>query len=179
MTEPDATVHPLAVVADMMTLMEARATPEDLDELADTIAVVQHLKQRLGQVEQDLSTAMGKRAGVVQGNLTDGRQFTLKRTQDRKEWDHEDWKRDVRRTITERFAPNPDDVAVDAASGEAVPLRGIIQRALAVAQEVHGSTAPRSTSLKALGLYASDYCTSTPGGWKFTAIQPKPTTEEN
>lgn len=153
----------------------------EAQDLADAIATLQDVKYRLGQVESTLATALGKREGVIQGNLPDGRQFTLKRTQDRKEWDHEEWKRDARRAIVNDLTKPGDTIyeGVVTADGEVVPLGPVLHTAIALAQEVHGSTAPRSTSLKRLGLYASDYCTSSPGGWRLNAIrpEPKPTTE--
>lgn len=150
------------------------------EHLADAIATIQDVKYRLGLVESALAAALGEREGVIQGNLPDGRQFTLKRTQDRKEWDHEDWKRDARRVLVQQ-ALEVNGVGrliqfVTPHTGEVMnlDLAHMLQVAITEAQEVHGSTAPRSTSLKRLGLYASDYCTSSPGGWRLNAIRPKP-----
>lgn len=150
------------------------------DELLAALAAVHDALPRIRAMEQDLAAALGKRQGVIQGNLADGRQFTLKRTQDRKAWDHDDWKRDARRVIvraaTARYANTEgDDALVDLETGEATTLGAVLHGIITQAQEVHGSTQPRSTSLKALGLYAGDYCESSPGGWKFDAIAPKPT----
>lgn len=151
------------------------------DALAHSIALVQDIRRRLGDVERDLTVALGERLGKTTGNLSDGRQFTLSRTQDRKEWDHDDWKRDARRVIVERTMGDlPARATVVAETGEAqedVNLAAMVYEAITMAQEVHGSTAPRSRALKDLGLYASDYCTSQPGGWRFAA-HPPTTTEE-
>lgn len=155
-------------------------------DLADMAATLQEMKYLLGTVETAVTATLGKREGAIQGNLSDGRAFTLKRAQDRKEWDHEEWKRDARRIIatrvSERYAAFGEDETFtepelfDTETGEAVTLARALQEALAMAQEVHGSTAPRSTALKRLGLYASDYCASSPAGWRFNAIRPEPTT---
>lgn len=165
---------------------DASTLLETLDQAA-AIALVQDLRRRLGQVEMDLTTTLGKAEGQFQGNLPDGRQFTLKRTAERKGWDHEDWKRDARRkvvqTTSERYAVMGYDddepvVVYNTETGETASLAAILHEAVTMAQEVHGSTAPRSTALKRLGLYASDYCESSPGGWKFDAIKPHETTTE-
>lgn len=167
--------------ADTATLqahVDASADLEPIDQAA-AIALVQDLRKRLGQVEQDLAITLGKAEGQHQGNLPDGRQFTLKRTANRTAWNHEDWKRDARRKIIANAMPDDADlIVVDSSTGETVDnVRAILYEAVTEAQEVHGSTAPRSTALKRLGLYATDYCESSPGGWKFDAIAPKPTTE--
>lgn len=147
----------------------------EVENQAGAIALIQDVKFRLSRVESQAATNLGKAVGPIQANLPDGRQFTLKRTQDRKEWDHEDWKRDARRAVVQAVIRDRDLAVMDLATGEVgdVALTDLLYEAVATAQEVHGSTAPRSTSLKGLGLYASDYCTSSPGGWKLNAIRPE------
>lgn len=185
MTNTEGLVSGLSLIQSAVVLLEehqdasAHLTPVDQ---AGAIALVQDLRKRLGQVEQDLAITLGKAEGQHQGNLPDGRQFTLKRTAERKAWDHEEWKRDARRKVVQETAPKfsnteGDDVLVNLDTGETTTLAAVLHEAIATAQEVHGSTAPRSTALRRLGLYASDYCESSPGGWKFDAIAPKPTTE--
>lgn len=142
----------------------------EAQDLVDAIALLQDVKVRLTAVERDLITTAGHRQGKVIGSLSDGRQFTLERASDRKEWDHDDWKRDVRRSLVERHA-HPDAVIVNQETGEETALRVFLHGILAEAQEVHGSTAPRSRALKSLGLYAGDYATSSPNGWRFSAIK--------
>lgn len=188
-TTPDAgtLVGVLRLLDQSTTDAQANADAHDQMEpqdLADAVALIQDLKARLTQVETDLATALGRREGAFTGYLSDGRQFTLKRSADRKEWQHDEWKRDARRVLVEQTLTNlgvtRDAVVVDPTTGLETEqtLATIIQSALTNAQEIHGSTAPRSTALKSLGLYASDYCTSTPGGWRLNAIKPTPTTTE-
>lgn len=176
-------IDALVALNDQTARLEAAtdASPIlDTQAQVDAIALIQELRYRLGLVESTLATALGKAEGVIQGNLSDGRQFTLKRTQDRKEWDHDDWKRDARRAVVQGVLKDRELAIMDLETGEVgdTSLSGLLYEAVAQAQEVHGSTAPRSTSLKRLGLYASDYCTSSPGGWKLNAIkaEPKPDT---
>lgn len=155
-------------------------------ELADAVALLQDVRHRLGLVERDLTVALGKRMGKGTGSLSDGRQFTLARAADRKEWDHDDWKRDARRAVVKAHAvmgTEPETgseviaVVVNPITGEEQNLATVLHAAIAEAQEVHGSTAPRSRALKALGLYASDYATSVPSGWRFTTVKPHDTTD--
>lgn len=159
---------------------------ESLDsaELAEFAAMIQDMRAKLSDVEAALVTELGRRDGKTVGYLPDGRQFTVSRMADRKEWQHDDWKRDVRRVVVDQFLQRAGLAAVvpiaDPSTGEVgeFPLAAWAQEMLATAQEVHGSTAPRtSTGLKPLGLFATDYCTSTPGGWKLTAV--KPTEKDN
>lgn len=150
-------------------------------ELADWVAAIQDIRRKLSDVEHDLATVLGQRLGRFTGTLSDGRQFSIQRANDRKGWDHDEWKRDARRAITqevvEGIAVSTEALYCDRATGEEVGLAGVIQRALTIAQEVHGSTAPRSGELKKLGLFASDYATSTPSGWRFTAVEPSDSEE--
>lgn len=163
-------------VKDLEDNVDASAAMDPVPQ-ADAIALVQDLRKRLGEVEQSLAIALGKAEGQFQGNLSDGRQFTLKRTADRKAWNHEDWKRDARRAVVKEAVADSSLALVDEETGETLNLSAFLFTVVAEAQEVHGSTAPRSTALKRLGLYASDYCESSPGAWKFDAIPPKPQTE--
>jgi hypothetical protein len=152
-------------------------TPE---ALAEDVAFLQDVRRKLGEVERDLTIALGRKMGKGTGTLADGRMFTVARAADRKEWDHDDWKRDVRRQIVDGMGTKNRLVLVDVTTGEDSPqsLEEMLYDAIAQAQEVHGSTAPRSRALKELDLYASDYCTSTPSGWRFTAVKPHDTTTE-
>lgn len=169
-----ALVHLSAAVADLEAA-EDHSTELDPIAQAGAIALVKDLRQRLGAVESGLAERLGKAEGQMAGNLPDGRQFTLKRTQDRKEWDHEEWKRDVRRAIVQGLPKGL--VLVDTDTGDEQPLGPTLQVLLADAQSVHGSAEPKSTALKPLGLYKGDYCTSSPGGWILNAIKPTPPTE--
>lgn len=180
----DALVNALGLLdAGMASVETFQDSSADLEAVhqADAIALVQDLKKRLAQVELSLAITLGKAEGQHQGYLPDGRMFTLKRTAERKAWDHEDWKRDARRavvssTMEELALPKVLQVVDQEGEVSALAVAPILHEAIAMAQEVHGSTAPRSTALKRLGLYASDYCESSPGGWKFDAIAPHDTT---
>lgn len=177
----------LAMAVDAIDLDTQRAERDPIQgaekmtdqELADYIAALQDIRARLGSVERELTTALGKRLGKTTSYLSDGRQFELNRMADRKEWNHEDWQRDARRAIQAELEDYVvlEGSLVDATTGEEKTLGQVIQEAMVRVELVHGSTAPRSRALKTLGLFASDYCTSTPGGWRFNAL--KPTTKED
>lgn len=162
----------------------ALVAAEDFTTLATTVALIATERKRLQDLENELATALGKAAGKHIGTLADGARYEVTKSTDRKDWDHDDWKRDVRREVTKAATAGLPEGArlqhTNLATGEVVEttLAGIIQEALAMAQEVHGSTAPRSGALKGLGLYASDYATSTPGAWRVNFIKPDTTTPD-
>lgn len=144
--------------------------------VAEAVARVQDLIRRLRKVELDLTAELGRHVRDTKaerlGYLPDGRQWKLHRTRERKAWDHDSWKHDARAKVAREVAPHADDVAVDAASGEARPLRLALQEAMTKLQEFHGAGAPRTGTLKANGLDPDDYCESVPGNWKLDTIEP-------
>lgn len=159
----------------------------DLEGLVGTIAMVQDLRRALALTEAYLSRQAGLLAVEMgmerEGRLTDGRPWTLKRGNTRKAWDHDEWKRAARGKImaaTLDALDLPSTVlAVNPETGEQVDLdlaRVLLEAETAV-QEVHGSTAPRVTALKGLGLTPADYCEEVPGTWGVSVIQSDNTTE--
>lgn len=143
----------------------------DDDALADTIVSVQDAIAYLRVLELDLTAALGRRRGPCTGNATDGRQYTLRRSPDRKDWDHAEWKRDVRRVLVQNIMDGAALSVVNEETGTTEPLAPLLHTVLTDAQEIHGSTAPRSGALKRISLYATDYCTSSPGGWRLSTIR--------
>ena len=79
------------------------------------------------------------------------------RTNDRKDWDHDEWKQDVRAAILEERAIAGS--VVDTASGEVIDLYDLLEQV----QNVHGAQAPKVTALRALGLNPEAYCDERPG----------------
>jgi len=174
----------------------AQHTPAD-DDLPDVLAIIQDMRRSLGELEAILVARFGKTYGNVSGELADGRRFEMYRTKDRKEWDHDGWKRDARREVAEKLAERyvdpetasddgtyPDVVLIDTETGEAVELKRVLQETMLAIQEVHGAAPPKTTALKKYGLYGADYSTSTPGVWRFSTVAattptaPAPTTTE-
>jgi hypothetical protein len=149
----------------------------DVEGLVGTIAMVQDLRRALALTEAYLSRQAGLLAVEMnlerEGHLPDGRPWTLKRGNTRKAWSHDEWKHDARAKITAQVA---DDVDVEgdlvvATTGEVLTLAQVLQGAIAQAQEVHGSTAPRVGAMKALGLTPADYCEEVPGTWGVSVLQ--------
>lgn len=163
----DATTETDLTVADATRYMAERL---DVDAMAATVALVQDLKRRLGLIESYVAREAGLAAVEVgkarEGYLADGRQWTLKRGNERKAWDHDGWKAAARAAIIKGHDLPPD--LVDPSTGEEVNLYTL----LAEVQEVHGSTAPRVGQLKALAIDPKDYCEQTPGPWGFTVVAP-------
>ena len=156
------------MLADACRWLEER---DDLQALADLAATVQDLKRSLAVAEAYISRTAGavRSSGVTPPDaLTDGRPFELRRSTTRKRWDHGGWKSAVLNAVLERHEVAKGDVTVNASTGEPVDVPAIIQ----AAQEVHGSTSPRVTNLKALGIDPGDFCEETPGPWSVSVIQP-------
>lgn len=170
----DATRETDATVADAARWMAEHLATEDL---VATVVLVQDLRRRLGLVESYLAREAGHLAVEVnaprEGVLPDGRLYTLRRGANRKAWDHDTWKHDVRaQVLATRQVPAE---LVDPDTGDLVNLPTL----LAAVQEVHGSTAPRVTGLKGLGLDPGDYCETTPGPWTVQAVAKTETIQEN
>lgn len=142
----------------------------DLQALVDLVATIQDLKRSLASAESYVARSAGavRRKGVDAPEATsDGRPITLHRAKTRTAWDHDGWKAAVLTAVLDDAVPRGHDV-VDAETGEPVDLAAIVKNA----QAVHGSTSPRTTSLKALGIVPGDFCTETPGPWTVQVIQP-------
>lgn len=79
------------------------------------------------------------------------------RSNDRKDWDHETWQKDVRGALLERKGIGP--VLADPVSGELIEVLDLLREL----QDVHGAQAPKVTRLRALGLEPGAYCEERPG----------------
>ena len=80
---------------------------------------------------------------------------------DRKGWDHERWQHDARQAVLNSPGLAGAAGVVDAA-GEIHDI-GEVFELLTHLQRIHGSTAPKTTELRKVGLDPDDYATSTPG----------------
>lgn len=160
---------------DLAGFVEAATKADNLtpQDLADIVVGIQDTIAQLRLLETDFAAALGRAEGACEGYVSDGRRFTLKRTPDRKEWDHESWRRDVRRAVVRQATDDRQLVVLDSETGETKPLGEVLHTAITQAQEVHGSAYPRSGALRGLGLYSGDYCTSSPGAWRLTAVRPE------
>lgn len=158
--------------------MERLTDDLDYGSLAETVAWLQGMKARLGVAEAYVARELGRMDGTPEViELPDGRTAQVNKGKDRKEWRHDDWKRDVRVAVV---ADLPVIATVDPSTGEfQVDATGqVVLEAIAKAQAVHGSAAPKVTALKPLGLAADDYCTSSPGPYSVRISTPTDTTTE-
>lgn len=145
----------------------------DVEGLVALAAKVADLKRGLAVAEAFLAREAGKVASEMnrrEGTLPDGRQFAVKRGAIRKAWDHLTWKRDVLNAIVSKVPASA--VVVDSNTGEELDAAKVIGGFIALAQEVHGSTAPKVKALKSLTLDPDDYCTSTPGPYAVIITNP-------
>lgn len=134
--------HALAGAQDRLDAMEPQ-------HVVTLVAHLQDLRRDLQGMEADLARLLGRddtadRAGV----LPDGRSWQVRKGAVRKAWRHAEWQHDVRALVLARLAEDGD-----------------VGGALATLQGVHGSTAPRATALRALGLDPDEYAESVPGSW--------------
>jgi len=139
---------------------------------AELIAWLQATKARLGVMEAYLARELGRTEGcpdlIV---LPDGRHAEVVKGKDRKAWDHDAWKRDVRAALlASRSITNPE--LIDPDTGAEVNVAAL----LSAVQDVHGSTAPKVKSLRELGLAADDYCESFPGPYAVKVSTPSDAT---
>lgn len=179
-----AAAERLAVHAAKFHLRDT-APGEPMATVADMVAIVQDLIRRLRGVELDLTAELGRHVREAKaerlGNLSDGRQWRLHRTADRKAWDHDEWKRDARKVVTAdvvaRYDLTTDLVPgnadlVNVETGEAVNLGTIVQEAMTAVQDFHGAGAPKVGTLKRHDLDPGDYCEPVRGNWKLDTIAP-------
>lgn len=186
----DLLAHGMLMIADGMDELD-RALPramerltDDLDygPLAETVAWLQAMKARLGVAEAFVARELGRMDGVPEViELPDGRTAQVNKGKDRKEWRHDDWKRDVREAVLEQVTAawsEAPEILTEDGEVATLPLGQIVTTAMANVQAVHGSAAPKVTALKPLGLAADDYCTSSPGPYSVRISTPTDTTTE-
>lgn len=121
------------------------------------VAGVQDVRRLLAETEAALARTVGRdEMAPREGVLPDGRRYEVRKGANRKAWDHDRWREDVRAQVLSGVGP-----LVDTDTGEAVDPWALLQ----AVQEAHGAGAPRVGALKALGLDVGDYCETVPGPW--------------
>lgn len=142
----------------MPGLAEACTDPQAAD-LAELFYDVQAARIALHDMERELEGQLAK--ALMADELHTG---TLRvertRSRDRKAWDHDGWKRDVRAKLLRHHGLLGAQVV--SADGELLDA-GKLHTLLADAQDVHGAGQPKVTALRGLGLDAMDYCETSPG----------------
>lgn len=182
----DLTGRAMALIAEGVNDLDrglpgsTEALTDDLDygALAETVAWLQAMKARLSQAEAFVARELGRMDSTPEViELPDGRTALVRKGKERKEWRHDDWKRDVRLAVVRAAEIDVEHDLVDAETGQFIDVLDLIAKA----QAVHGSAAPKVTALKPLGLSADDYCTSGPGPYsvQISAPEASTTTQEN
>lgn len=172
----------LVIVGDAMDFLTTSKSEDGLVDLGPAVATVSRLQDVIARL-RDVEAAATRRLGQAvlggqerTGTLADGRPWTLRRTADRKAWQHDDWKRDARKAVIGQVAPQNAGI-IDWDTGEERDLGPFLYEVAAAIQEVHGSTAPRTGVLKALGLDPGNYCETVRGNWKVDTMPASTTTE--
>lgn len=165
-----ATAHALTALGPAMAWFLEPDGDRYVTGAAAVVAQVQDLIRRLRDIESLAARAIGQAVGRQEGELPDGRQFAVRRTADRKAWNHEDWQYDARSKVADQVLADLPEAVVDPSTGEAVSLPSVILLAMASIEAVHGAGAPKVTALKALGLDPGDYCETVRGNWTVDAI---------
>lgn len=146
----------------MPHLWEACTDPQATD-LAELLADLRDARERLYALERDTEVTLAK-AMTTDEVDTPTLRVERRRGTDRKSWDHAGWQVDARRQVLRKHGLAGAQ-GVLTPDGEVIPAE-VLAEALAELQSVHGSTAPRTTQLKGLGLDPRDYCESSPGAWR-------------
>lgn len=147
--------------AQVGALLEACTDPAGTD-VAELLDMVRTERTRLYALEQQVEEAAA-RALLDDMTTTDTLRIERHRTTDRKAWQHADWQRDVRAKVLQAHGLKGAQ-GVLTADGEVLEA-SVLFDLMATLQGAHGSTSPRTTALRALGLDARDYCESSPGRW--------------
>lgn len=163
-----------ALERDLPDWLEGCTDPQGLDvaELLDGIRA-QRVKLQALEVQAEEAAA---KALLDDMTTTPTLRIERHRTTDRKAWQHADWQRDVRAKALQAHGLKGAQ-GVLTADGEVVDP-SVLFDLMATLQNAHGSTAPKTTTLRALGLDARDYCESSPGRWTVKVTRMDHDTEE-
>lgn len=168
-----------AVTEEAPAALDALADLQDTSVL-DLIAWCQTQRRALTELERTVTLYAGQNLRVPRsGTMRDGRTFQVLKGKDRKSWDHDAWQRDARHAVIREAIPEGLEV-VDTTTGEALETaRHLAQRVTAAVQAVHGSSPPRTTALRRLGIDPDEYAETSAGAWTVTFTDPTtPTTED-
>lgn len=150
-----------ALERDLPDWLEGCTDPQGLD-VAELLAGIRDQRVKLQALEGMAEEACAK-ALLDDMTTTDTLRIERHRTTDRKAWDHDAWKRDVRQKALQAVGLKGAQ-GVLSADGEVLPAESLFDL-MATLQNAHGSTAPKTTALRALGLDARDYAECSPGRW--------------
>lgn len=150
-----------ALERDLPDWIDGCTDPEGTD-LAELFVTILELRKRLQTVERDVELATAK-AMMADEAETPTLRVERRRGAERKAWQHDDWQRDVRAKALQSLGLKGAQ-GVLTADGEVLPAE-VLHQAIALVESAHSAAAPKTGTLKALGLDARDYCESSPGAW--------------
>ena len=162
---------------DLPAALERMAATLSDTAALDVIAWAQDQRRILSELEGQATTYAAQNLTAIgrTGTMKDGRRYEVKRGSNRKGWDHTGWQHDVRQAVvTSHLGDAAGLVTLDPATGETSELTPMLYAVATEVQAAHGSTSPKVTTLKALGLDPEDYCETTPGPWGVSFIDPDP-----
>jgi hypothetical protein len=157
----DAVTDAVDVLAKALPgLLEACTDPQAAD-MAELLLVIREARTRLYGIEQDTEHTLA-RAMVADQAVTGTLRVERKRGPERKAWDHDAWKRDVRQNALRGAGLLGAHVITS--DGEEAP-QGVLSDLLRKVQDVHGAAAPKTSAagLRGLGLDPMDYCETSAG----------------
>lgn len=160
--------------AAMDGLLGACTDPQGMD-VAELYAAVSEARVRLQGLERDAEAATAR---AMLGDYAETPTLRVERSRraDRKAWDHEGWQADVRHKVLQAAGLKGAQGVINAA-GEVLDA-SVLHDLMAAVEGVHGSTAPRVTAMRQLGIDPDDYCERTPGGWQVKVTRLADETEE-
>lgn len=133
--------------------------PEARD-LAELLMTIRDARLKLYDLERTLE---GETARAMLADTAESPTLRVERSRrpDRKSWQHDEWKAEVRRKTIQ--AHGLKGAHVISADGEELDVS--LEAVIRSVQDIHGSIAPRVTGLRSLGIDADDYCERSPGPW--------------
>lgn len=150
-----------ALEAALPGLLEACTDPHATD-MAELLYEVQAARIKLQGLERDVEGQCAK-AMLDPQVLTPTLRVERYRSAERKTWQHEEWQRDVRNKALRSVGLAGMQGVLDA-QGEVLDP-SVLHEVLTRVQEAHSAGAPKTTTLRKLGLDPDDYCERSPGVW--------------
>lgn len=153
----------VAALGEQLDDLVAASTDPQATDLAAVVETVREARKALTAHERHLEHECAR---AMLGDYAEGNGVRVERSRgaERKAWDHDSWRHDVRAKVL-RAHGLAGAQGVVTADGELVDPT-VVHELLAAVQNVHSAGAPKSTAMKALGLDVRDYCESSPGAWQ-------------
>jgi hypothetical protein len=154
--------HAVDALGEALPDLLGQCTDPQAADMAELLLVIQQARVALQAIERDTEVACAR---ALSEPLTEapGLRIERYRSADRKAWQHDRWQDDVRAKALRTTGLLKAQAIITADGEELDP--GVLHDLLRAVQGVHGAAAPKTTSLKQLGLDPDDYCERSPGAW--------------